>query len=162
DSRSIGFYADGKLRRIEAAGGPALALCDVGVVARGATWNREGVIVFAPSPNGPLHRVQDSGGQSTPVTKLDTAHGGTSHRWPQFLPDGRHFLFFVRLGALGTSSEGNGIHIGSLDGSPPKFFLRTQTSAVYASGYMLFLRDTTLMAQPFDPDKLALAGEAVP
>jgi Tol biopolymer transport system component len=162
DSRSIGFYAEGKLKRIEATGGPALTLCEVGVVARGGTWNREGVIVFAPSPNGPLHKVRDSGGQSTPVTQLDTARGETTHRWPQFLPDGKHFLYFVRLGALGTSNEGNGIRIGSLDGSPPKPLLLTQANAAYASGYILFLRDTTLMAQPFDPDKLALVGDAVP
>src|SRR5262249_12994651 len=94
DSRSIGFYADGKLKRIEATGGPALTLCEVGVVARGGTWNREGVIVFAPNPNGPLHKVRDNGGQSTPVTKVDIANGETSHRWPQFLPDGKHFLYF--------------------------------------------------------------------
>src|SRR5215813_7794103 len=162
DSRSIGFYADGKLKRIEATGGPALTLCEVGVVARGGTWNREGVIVFAPNPNGPLHKVRDNGGQSTPVTKVDIANGETSHRWPQFLPDGKHFLYFVRLGALGTSNENNGIRIGSLDGSPPKFLLRTQANAVYASGYVLFVRETTLMAQPFDPDKLALVGVAAP
>ncbi len=162
DSRSIGFFADGKLKRIEARGGPALTLCEVGVVARGGTWNREGVIVFAPTPSGPLHKVRDDGGQSTPITRVDTARGETSHRWPQFLPDGKHFLFFARLGALGTSNENNGTQIGSLDGSPPKFLLRTQANTAYASGYMLFLRENTLMAQPFDLDKLDLVGEAVP
>jgi Tol biopolymer transport system component len=162
DSRSIGFYADGKLKRIEATGGPALTLCDVGVVGRGGTWSREGVILFAPSPSGPLHKVEDSGGPSTPVTQLDTAHGETSHRWPQFLPDGKRFIYFVRFGALGTSNENNGISIGSLDGSPPKALLRTQANAAYASGHMLFLRETTLMAQRFDPDRLALVGDAVP
>jgi len=162
DGRSIGFFADGKLKRIEASGGPALTLCELGVVARGGTWNREGVIVFAPTPNGPLHKVRDNGGQSTPVTRVDTARGETSHRWPQFLPDGKHFLFFVRLGALGTSNENNGIQIGSLDGNPPKFLVRTQVNAAYASGYLLYLRGNTLMAQPFDLDRLDLAGEAVP
>ncbi|HEV8700940.1 MAG TPA: protein kinase [Candidatus Polarisedimenticolia bacterium] len=162
DSRSIGFFADGKLKRIEASGGPALTLCEVGVVGRGGTWNREGVIVFAPTPNGPLYKVRDTGGQSTPVTHVDTARGETSHRWPQFLPDGRHFLFFARLGALGTSNENNGIHVGSLDGHPPKFLFGTQTNAAYASGYMLFLRGNTLMAQPFHLERLDLVGEAVP
>jgi Tol biopolymer transport system component len=162
DSRSIGFFADGKLKRIEASGGPALTLCEVGVVGRGGTWNREGVIVFAPSPNGPLHKVRDDGGQSTPVTKVDTARGETSHRWPQFLPDGKHFLFFVRLGAMGTSNENNGIQIGSLDGSPPKFLVRAQANAAYASGYLLFLRGNSLMAQAFDLDRLNLIAEAVP
>jgi hypothetical protein len=88
DSRNIGFYADGQLKRIAAVGGPAQTICDVGVVGRGGSWSRDGVIVFAPSPSGPLHQVRDSGGQSTPVTQLDTAKGETSHRWPQFLPDG--------------------------------------------------------------------------
>ena len=162
DSLSIGFYADGELKRIEATGGPVLTLCAVGIVARGGTWNREGVILFAPTPNGPLHTVRDNGGPSTPVTQLDAAHGETSHRWPQFLPDGKHFIFFVRLGALGTSNDGNGIRIGSLDGSPPTFLLRTQANALHASGDMLFLRGTTLMAQRFDPDRLALIGDAEP
>src|SRR5262245_43680143 len=162
DSRSIGFFAEGRLKRIDARGGPALTLCEVGVVGRGGTWNRDGVIVFAPSPNGPLHRVSDNGGQSTPVTKLDTARGETSHRWPKFLPDGKHFFFFVRLGALGTSNENNGIQIGSLDGTPPKFLVRTQANVAYASGYLLFMRGNTLMAQPFDLDRLELGGEAVP
>ncbi len=162
DSRSIGFFSDWKLKRIEASGGPALTLCDVGVVGRGGTWSRDGVIVFAPTPNGPLHKVRDGGGPSTPVTRVDTARGETSHRWPQFLPDGQHFLFFTRLGALGTSNENNGIQIGSLDGKPSKFLVRAQANAAYASGYMLFLRGTTLMAQPFDRSTLDLAGEAVP
>jgi len=162
DSHNIGFFADGRLKRIDARGGPALTLCEVGVVGRGGTWNREGVIVFAPAPNGPLHQVRDSGGQSTPVTKVDTARGETSHRWPHFLPDGKHFLFFTRLGALGTSNENNGIQIGSLDGTPPKFLLRAQANVAYASGYLLFLRGNTLMAQPFDLDRLSLAGEAIP
>jgi serine/threonine protein kinase/Tol biopolymer transport system component len=162
DSRSIGFFADGRLKRIEASGGPALTLCEVGVVGRGGTWNRDGVIVFSPAPNGPLHKVRDSGGPSTPITRVDTARGETSHRWPQFLPDGEHFLFFVRLGALGTSNENNGIQIGSLDGKPPKSLLRTQVNAAYASGYLLFLRGYTLMAQPFDLGRLDLVGEAVP
>jgi Tol biopolymer transport system component len=162
DSRNIGFYADGQLKRIAAAGGPAMTLCDVGVIARGGTWNKDGVILFSPGPNDPLHKISDGGGESAPVTQLDTAHGESSHRWPVFLPDGKHFLFFVRLGALGTSNENNGIQIGSLDGSPPRFLLRAQTNAAYASGYLLYLRDTTLMAQPFDPGRLALSGEAVP
>jgi Tol biopolymer transport system component len=162
DSRNIGFYADGQMKRIAAAGGPALTICDVGVVGRGGTWSRDGVIVFAPSPSGPLHQVKDSGGQSTPVTQLDIAQGETSHRWPQFLPDGKHFLYFVRFGGLGTSNENNGIKIGSLDGSPPSFLIRTQSNVAYASGHLLFLRDTTLMAQPFDPERRALSGDAVP
>ena len=162
DSRSIGFFADGKMKRVQAAGGPAMTICDVGAIGRGGTWNRDGVIVFAPSPNGPLHQVKESGGRSTPVTQLDTAHGETSHRWPQFLPDGKHFLFFVRLGALGTSNENNSVLIGSLDGNTRTSLLRAQTNAAYASGHLLFTRDTTLMAQPFDPGRLALVGEAAP
>jgi Tol biopolymer transport system component len=162
DSRNIGFYADGQLKRIPAAGGPALTLCDVGVVGRGGAWNSDGVIIFAPSPSGPLHKVTDGGGQPTPVTHVDTTKGETSHRWPQFLPDGKHFLFFTRYGGVGTTNENNGIQIGSLDGSPPTLLLRTQANAAYATGYLLFLRDTTLMAQPFDPDRLTLSGDAMP
>jgi dipeptidyl aminopeptidase/acylaminoacyl peptidase len=120
------------------------------------------VIVFSPSPNGPLHRIRDSGGESTPLTRMETSRGETSHRWPHFLPDGKHFLFFVRLGAVGTSNENNGIQVGSLDGTPPKPLLRTLSNAAYASGYLLSLRGSTLMAQPFDLRGLALVGEPVP
>ena len=91
DSRSIGFFAEGKLKKIEASGGPALTLCDA-ATARGGSWNQDGVILFAPGVTLPLFRVSSAGGTAIPVTRLDQSKGVTSHRWPFFLPDGKHFL----------------------------------------------------------------------
>ncbi len=158
DSRFVGFQADGKLKKIDASGGPALTLTE-GSQVRGATWNSEGVIVFAPTFNGPLYRVSAAGGEATPVTKLDEARRENAHRWPCFLPDGKHFLYLAR----GSSGEGTGIYVGSLDGQEPKLILREDTGASYAPpGYLLFVRQDTLMAQRFDAKALELRGEAFP
>jgi Tol biopolymer transport system component len=158
DSRFIAYNADGKLKKIEAAGGPALTLSDA-VQLRGATWNSEGVIVFAPTFNGPLYRVSAAGGAATQLTKLDEARRENAHRWPWFLPDGKHFLYLARGGSLET----NGIYVGSLDGEEPKLVLREDSGAAYASpGYLLFVRQETLMAQRFDAGSLETVGEASP
>src|SRR5438128_2827214 len=97
DSRFIGFFAAGKLKKIEVTGGPPQTLCNT-PFARGAAWNRDGVIIFTPNTLAPLYRVSAAGGEPTPVTTLDKSRQETSHRWPYFLPDGRHFLYTV-LGA---------------------------------------------------------------
>ena len=109
DSRSIAFFAGGKLRKIEASGGPPQTLSDA-PIARGGAWNQDGVIVFAPTATGPLHRVAAAGGTSTPVTALDASNGEISHRSPSFLPDGRRFLFHVQ-----GAEDKQGIYMGSLD-----------------------------------------------
>jgi eukaryotic-like serine/threonine-protein kinase len=164
DSRKIAFFAEGKLKKIDVAGGPPVTLCDArsGTVPRGGSWSRQGVIVFASGPNSPLLQVSEQGGQPTPATQLDASRGESSHRWPQFLPDGKRFLFYARAGLLGTNAEENALMVGSFEAAPPKLLLRTQSNAVYASGYLLFLHENTLMAQAFDPDGLRLSGEAVP
>jgi Tol biopolymer transport system component len=161
DSRIIGFFAGGKLKKIDVAGGPPITLCDA-ISGRGGTWSRDGVIVFSPDSGTPLHQVSAGGGAPTPVTKLDAARGESTHRWPHFLPDGRHFLFLSRIGPGGGSSEGSGVMVGSLDGTTPKLLLLGQTKATYASGYLLFVREDTLMAQPFDPSRREFSGDAFP
>jgi DNA-binding winged helix-turn-helix (wHTH) protein/Tol biopolymer transport system component len=156
DSRFLGFFAEGKLKKIEAEGGPALTLCDA-PHGRGGTWNRGGVIVFAPDGSGALHRVSDSGGISSLVTKLDETRGEVSHQWPYFLPDGQHFLYLgVGKGEMG------GICVDSLDEPGSKLLLRAHSNAAYAQGYLLFVREGTLVAQPFDTQGLETAGEAFP
>ncbi len=160
DSKSIGFFAQGKLKKIEAAGGPSVTLCDA-LSGKGGTWNRDGVILFAPSFASPIHKVSAAGGESTPVTTLQAPRAENSHRHPFFLPDGRHFLFFARGGPAG-GDRGSSVMIGSLDGGEPASLFPSQTHAVYASGYLLFVRENTLMARPFDPDRLEFTGEAVP
>jgi Tol biopolymer transport system component len=161
DSRSIGFFAGGKLKKIEVAGGPATTVCEA-ASGRGGTWSPHGVIVFAPDTAMPLHRVSASGGASSPVTKLDQARGQSTHRWPFFLPDGRHFLFVARIGASGGTAEGTAIMVASLDGAPPKVLVLAPSNPVFGSGHLLFVREGTLMAQPFDPNKLELTGDAFP
>ena len=157
DSRSLAFFANGKLNRIDATGGPLLALCDA-VSGRGGSWGADGTLLFA-LVSGPILRVPASGGTPQPVTKLTGALNQFSHRWPQFLPDGRHFLFLGQA----TSSGDSTIYVGSLDGVDPKLLLRNESNAVYAPpGYLLFLRQETLLAQPFDTNKLQLTGEAAP
>src|SRR5262249_27376560 len=96
DSRFIGFFAGGKLKKIEVSGGPAATLCDA-VDPREGTWSRDGVIIFAPNCGDRLYRVSTWGGAAPPATTLDPSSQENSHRWPHFLPDGRHFVFFVRL-----------------------------------------------------------------
>ena len=158
DSRFIGFFAGGKLKKIDAAGGPPQTLCDA-ALPRGGTWNRDGVIVFASSASSPLYRVSAAGGEPSPVTALDQSRFEISHRWPYFLPDGRHFLYFVRS----SQAESGGTFVGSLDAKETKRLLPTTLNAAYAPpGFLLFLRNETLMAQPFDADGLQLTGEPFP
>jgi Tol biopolymer transport system component/predicted Ser/Thr protein kinase len=160
DSKSIGFFAQGKLKKIEAAGGPPITLCDASV-GKGGSWNRDGVIIFAPSFGSPIHKVSAAGGESTPITTLKPERAENSHRHPQFLPDGKHFLYFVRAGPTGTD-RGSSVMIGSLDGGEAKTLMPSQSQAFYASGHLLFVRESTLMARPFDPDTFEFTGDAVP
>jgi Tol biopolymer transport system component/predicted Ser/Thr protein kinase len=161
DSRSVAFFADGKLKRVDASGGAILTVCDAerGV---GGTWNRDGTIVFAPAPTTALYRVAAGGGKPVPVSKLDASRHETAHRYPQFLPDGRHFIYMA--GNLGGSPDdpGNAIRVGSLDGSVDKAIIKALSNAAYASGYLLYTRDGTLLAQRFDTSKFEVRGEPVP
>jgi serine/threonine protein kinase len=119
DSRSIGFYADGKLKRLDMGGGPPQTLAN-SASGRGGTWNAAGDILFVTSFGTPLHRVSATGGEASAVTKLDNQ---TSHRWPQFLPDGRHFLFFAQ-----GSVEIQGIYLASLDSGETKRLTAADTA----------------------------------
>ncbi|MFN8178827.1 MAG: protein kinase [bacterium] len=159
DGRSLGFFAARKLQRIEVAGGPPLALCDA-PNGKGGSWSRNGVILFAPDAGTALYRVAAAGGDTVRVTRLDSTRAENSHRLPCFLPDGRHFLFFAR--GAGSTREAGTVMVGSLDGEKPRSILRSPSQALFASGRLLFLREKTLMAQPFDLGRLALRGEATP
>ena len=157
DSRFVGFFADGKLKRIEASGGPALTLCDA-PQGRGGTWNRDGVIVFAPNETGALHRVSASGGLASAITKLDEAQGENAHRWPCFLPDSQHFLYVGRT----VTGETGAVYVASLESTGTKLLLRANSNVTYSQGYLLFGREGTLMAQPFDAKGLETVGGAFP
>jgi serine/threonine protein kinase len=161
DSRSIGFFAGGKLRKIDAAGGPSQTLAEASTDPRGGSWAPDGTILFAPNTLSPLMRVSASGGTVSEVTALDAQTGQTSHRWPTFLPDGKHFIYFGR----GSQAERQGLYASSLEAKEPKFLIPTGVTGAYTEaegkGYLLFMRESTLMAQPFDAGKLTLSGEPV-
>ena len=155
DSRYLGFFADGKLKKIDVSGGPPVTLCDAPTHLGGA-WSRDGVIVFAPTSASGLQRVSAAGGVPTAATTL--SEGETSHRRPSFLPDGRHFLY-----SANPAGGRRPTYLASLDSSERKELLSPDSNNVlYSQGHLLFLRETTLMAQPFDVRRLELTGEAFP
>ncbi len=158
DSRWIGFFTgrDGTLKKIDTSGGPPVTLCNASN-GKGGSWGSENVIVFAPNATEPIHRVSAAGGESTPITEIDGSHHN-SHRHPRFLPDGRHFLFLGR----GNSDAQSSVLLSSIDGGESRELLLLSTQAEYASGKLLFVRESTLMAQPFDADSFELGAEAVP
>ena len=156
DSRALGFFANGKLRTIDLNATTAEAVCDA-QLGRGGAWSPTGVIVFSPSPIGALLQVSASGGSPTPLTKLDTSRH-SSHRWPFFLPDGTHFLYFA-MDHNPSRLANNGIYYASLDGRENRLLLHSQTNAIYAAGFLLFNRGDQLVAQAFNPDKGELSGE---
>ena len=156
DSRSLGFFANGKLRTIDLNGTTAQVLCDA-QLGRGGAWSSSGVIVFSPSPIAPLLQVNASGGSPAPLTKVDPSKY-SSHRWPFFLPDGKHFLYFA-MNHDPSRVSNNGIYYASLDGRENRLLLHSQSNGIYAAGYLLFNRGDQLMAQPLDAAKGKLHGE---
>jgi Tol biopolymer transport system component len=156
DNTSIGFYASGKLRRLDLSSGSVVTLVDGIESARGGAWSNTGEILYTPTFASPLYRVPESGGATQAATVLDTTVT-TTHRFPQFLPDGKHFIF------LGASHHVNGprsaVYCGSLDGGKPVKVIDSKASAIYSNGFLFFVRDSTLMAQPFDAQSRATRGE---
>src|SRR2546421_5248322 len=158
DSRSLGFFAGGKLRKIEVAGGQPTTLANA-PNARGGTWSREGVIIFCPTPPAPLYRIPASGGEATPINTADMKQGAFGPRWlPSFLPDGRHYLFVSSIRTVQRE-----LRVGSVDSNDSKLLLSVYSNAMYAPpGYLIYRREATLMAQHFDVDKLAVVGDPFP
>jgi Tol biopolymer transport system component len=154
DSRFVAFLAAGKLQRVDVTGGPPQVICDAKGFA-GGTWSSDGTIVFAPG-TGPLLRVSARGGNAVPVTALDASRGETAHRYPWFLPEGRQFLY-IATGSTG----GNMVQTGSLDGGSPVPLMASDTRATYADGYILHVTQGALLAQRFDPSRLATSGEPI-
>jgi len=158
DSQFIAFFQEGKLRRIPVSGGSPLTICDASA-GEGGTWNREGIIVFAPTANGPLYRVPAAGGVATPLTEIQ--EGEISHIWPWFFPDGQRILYLIR----GGSPEKTGLYVQSLGSKERTFLLRTQgrgaISQAGAAALLVFMRENTVLAQPLDLANLRLKGEPV-
>jgi serine/threonine protein kinase len=173
DSRFLGFQQDGKLKKVDITGGPPTTLSDAPTTWGGGAWSADNVIVFGNRSSGSLMQVPAAGGVPVALTKLDEKRGDINHMFPSFLPDQKHFVYLRRS----SKAEFTGIYIGTV-GVPPeqqesKLLIATANSAVYTPspdpreatkglGFLLFLRDSALMAQPFDADALELKGEPVP
>jgi len=155
DGRSIGFFAEGKLKKIELASGAVQSLADTND-ARGGTWSEAGIL-YSPTPSAPLHFISGSGGSPVQVTELE-GDKSISHRWPCFLPDGRHFLYASRGALEGPWT----IFVGSMDHMKPVKVMNADSGAIFAvPGYLLFVHGTTLLAQSFNPKTLKLDGETM-
>src|SRR5688572_6217406 len=158
----VAFFANEQLKRISISGGAAAVICEAGAGA-GGTWNRDGVIVFQPHQQGNLMRVAAAGGLSEPAVTLDSAAEETHHLYPSFLPDGRHFVFYV-------AGKRRGLYVGELDSNDRSFLFdpdpslppgAAATPGVYAeSGHLLYVRDRVLMARPFNAGSRSVSGEA--
>jgi len=162
DGRFIGYFAGGKLQKIAANGGPPQALCDSAAGSAG-TWGRDGTILFSEFGAGRegIYRVSSEGGDPAPVTSLDRARGESSQAWPVFLPDGKHFLFLS--GAFGSEKEKRTIVAGSLGSRQTRPILSGYSRVAYCPpGYLLFARDGSLLAQPFDARGLSATGDPIP
>jgi len=161
DGRFVAFFADGQLKKIDPSGGPAILICEAGVGLGGA-WSPAGEIIFAPANRTPLHRVPAGGGVSSAITTLDAQRGENSHRWPQFLPDGKQFIFTIRA----TNPENTVLAAGSLGSTEIRRLFRVESNARLAAApdgtdYILFARSRALIAQPFDRANLAPRGEPI-
>ena len=163
DGHWIGFYAQGKLKKVSPSGGTPQTIADVpsisGGVASGAAWNQHGDIIFPLSNRGPLYRVRESGGAPLELTHLDSSRAENSHRFPVFLPDGRHFLFVARS----SQRENNALYLASLDSDHTQRIMPVESNVGYVSGgrggFLLYVKDRTLQALPFDGERAT--GEPV-
>jgi Tol biopolymer transport system component len=159
NSRELAFFDGSKLKRIDLAGGPPVPITDTAGTTRGTgSWNQDDAIIFG-SAGTPLFRVPAGGGTPAPLTQLDEARNEREHSAPWFLPDGRHFLYL----AVSTDPKKSAVYVGDLGSKIRKQVTIGATRAIYANpGYLLYVRDQTLMAQPFRTNELETTGDAVP
>jgi eukaryotic-like serine/threonine-protein kinase len=157
DGHFIGFFADRKLRRIAEDGGPVLTLCEA-PDARGGTWNSDGVILFTGEATGPVMRIAAGGGPVSPATVLDAGAGEGTHRYPYFLPDGKHFLFLARKSGAGAG-RAPAISVATLGSDKHTALVPVASNVNYASGYLVYVRQGALVAQAFDTESLTVKGE---
>lgn len=158
DGRQIGFFVDGKLKTVPILGGAPITICDEVTSPRGGVWAPDNTILFTPTQSAVVHRVSASGGKPEPITHLDSTTGDKTHRWPQMLPDGDHFLYYARTYAI-SGGDDDAVCVGSLSGGESKRLFRNKSQAVYSAGHLLFVRGGMLMAQRFDVTALELVGD---
>jgi serine/threonine protein kinase/Tol biopolymer transport system component len=162
DSRFIGFFVADKLKKIDGEGGAAQTICDVPSTPKGATWGRSGIILFSSGNSSPhLFRISGEGGTPVPLQIDDAGRRELEASWPYFLPDGRHFLYWVKP----ASDDPSGVYVASIEpgAAPPRRLVASESGAVYAPpGFLLFAGDGILLRQRFDPEHLQMTGEATP
>lgn len=155
DSKFLAFFAQGKLKKLDVEGGNPIAICDVSE-GRGGTWSTDGVILFGNRTDS-LFRVAASGGKAVRFTALDEARHETSHRFPQFLPDQKHFLFVGQASQIPAAQ----LFVASLDSPKPIQLEDVNSRAVFSAGYLFYTQETSLRARPFNAAGLQFTGEAV-
>jgi Tol biopolymer transport system component len=164
DSRQIAFFAAGKLKRVDASGGPATTIADA-ALGKGGTWAADGTIYFAPTYASGIFRVSSNGGAASAVTVADSALGEVSHRFPRMLPDQKHFLYLSRAVSARTGSQGDvgiKLKIASVDGKDVRAIMPAESNALFSNGRLLFTRNAFLVAQTFNPHTFELSGDPVP
>jgi len=162
DGRYLGYFANGSLFRVGVEGSPPITLAE-SRFGKGGSWNQDDVIIFARTYNEGIYRVSANGGEVTAVTTLNMSKGYNSHRFPEFLPDGRRFIFLARGGGTGTGGqEKTALFLSSLDGDTTRLLVETPAQATVSAGHLLFMRNNVLMARPFDVDTAEFTGEAFP
>jgi len=157
DGKFLGFFADGHLKKVPAAGGPVTILAD-SPNPRGGAWNGDNVILYAPDYRDSLWRISTAGGTPARATKFE-GEKHTTHRWPTFLPDGKHFLFFATNHSGGSEQ---GIYFGSLEDGSYRHVIDADSDALYAGGYLLYHVQSALLARKFDPARGSISGDPVP
>ncbi len=157
DGRSLGFFSGGQLKRVSIVDAMSATLCSAPQQA-GGSWSPTGTIVF--SSEGQLHQIPAAGGMAAVLEGENGTRDGATLAYPTFLPDGRHFLYLdTGRGGVGEPA----VYAGRIDGSDRTLVLRAaESNAWFGAGYLFYLRDTTLVAQPFDPERLTLSGNPVP
>ena len=161
DNRTVGFFSDGKLRKVSIAGGSPVTVADGAPNARGAAWSARGVILYTPSANSGLYKVSADGGVPEQVTFPDTTLPDISHRWPIFMPDGEQFVFLVWTNNAAVRDSVGGLYLGNLSSHDVKRIAPASSSAAYVDGSLIFARDGALVIAPFDLARASL-GELKP
>ena len=162
DSRHVGFFANGRVRRVEAATGRVQSVADAPYV-RGGSWSVHGKILYAPAYNTGIHLVDAAGGEVRQLTMPEPDIADSSHRWPCFLPDGRHYLYVLWTNDTAALQDRGGVFVATIDDSePPRRVLPDASNVVWVpQGYLLVMRGENLIAVPFDADRREVTGDAV-
>ena len=161
DGKTVGFFEGGKMKKTDLVGGSPMTIADV-PNPRGATWNQDGTIVFAPDFQSGLFRVASDGkGKPEELTFLDSTRHEGSHRWPFSLPDEKHILYLARAASEAGDAEGDAVFVAALDGSSKKMLVQSSFNPAYVDGYLLFARNSVLLAQKFDLASLSLEGDPI-